>query len=416
MLAVFALAVGCASASSLISVSPSAVAVGEVFHVIGAVDCGEGLAISALTDATGTNEDCVQLDDAGQLWDCAVRLTSADGSSFTVATADSNIVEVSVQTGDVAGEFSVESGSDTALVFDADGGIVDLHWSCSTCTHGVVHGGSGSPVTVMQDGEVLKIHSLSFEADAWHFTVKAQANSALSLTLNDGVAYDVATMAAVPTHTNLINVLLDGEAELQDCVMSAWSAWSACTETCAGHPSEDGPGFDLDSGFTSRSRTILTPAGGQGLPCESTEETSSCSDLPVCNIGSRPTSGEHDGLCQGPGLLGSAERCFATDPFGSSTFESAGCSCAQDCLVTGNCCQAFFKQNCCPQGDCEENYSEFVYKGVFPLQCEQKDCYNSNVHFQDVIPRTSYYCWCDAQCLIDDSCCGGSDARKAVCN
>lgn len=53
-----------------------------------------------------------------------------------------------------------------------------------------------------------------------------------------------------------------------DCVTSDWSAFSPCTLSC-------GPG-----GVSTRSRTIVTPAGKDGRPCGTLKEVITCPDIP----------------------------------------------------------------------------------------------------------------------------------------
>ena len=50
----------------------------------------------------------------------------------------------------------------------------------------------------------------------------------------------------------------------QDCVVSAWTAWTDCSETCGG-------------GTQTRSRTIDIPPVGDGAPCPTTlQQTQAC--------------------------------------------------------------------------------------------------------------------------------------------
>ena len=62
----------------------------------------------------------------------------------------------------------------------------------------------------------------------------------------------------------------------QDCVLSTWSEWSKCSETCA--PS---------TRFRSR-RVLLQPSFG-GAACENLAELDECRNLPLCTfIDARP--------------------------------------------------------------------------------------------------------------------------------
>lgn len=62
-----------------------------------------------------------------------------------------------------------------------------------------------------------------------------------------------------------------------DCVVSDWSAWSACTASC-------------DGGVQTRTRTILVPAAFGGQPCPVLEETR------VCNVQPCITDADGDGI------------------------------------------------------------------------------------------------------------------------
>merc|ERR1719487_1120647 len=55
-----------------------------------------------------------------------------------------------------------------------------------------------------------------------------------------------------------------------DCVHSDWSGWGACSKDCGG-------------GLRSRVRGIIHEAVGDGIPCEETSQTESCS-VTACDI------------------------------------------------------------------------------------------------------------------------------------
>ncbi len=57
-----------------------------------------------------------------------------------------------------------------------------------------------------------------------------------------------------------------------DCVLSAWSDWSACTVTCGG-------------GTQTRTRTVITPAAYGGAPCGPLSETRACNEQPCGTTG-----------------------------------------------------------------------------------------------------------------------------------
>ena len=62
----------------------------------------------------------------------------------------------------------------------------------------------------------------------------------------------------------------------QNCEVTAWASWAACTQTCGG-------------GVSSRTRVISQTMFGSGTPCPSTTDTASCNTLycPVdCAVGS----------------------------------------------------------------------------------------------------------------------------------
>lgn len=72
----------------------------------------------------------------------------------------------------------------------------------------------------------------------------------------------------------------------QDCVLSPWSTWSAC----AAHAGACGP----SKGQQQRSRSIVTPASGDGLPCPDPQyllQSRACDApcmVPACNATLRP--------------------------------------------------------------------------------------------------------------------------------
>lgn len=64
---------------------------------------------------------------------------------------------------------------------------------------------------------------------------------------------------------------MDGGVQVQDCVMSAWSAWSPCVITgCATDPAH------VHDGLQIRSRTVTTHAANGGAACGATIATQPC--------------------------------------------------------------------------------------------------------------------------------------------
>lgn len=188
-----------------------------------------------------------------------------------------------------------------------------------------------------------------------------------------------------------------------NCVVTGWSKWSPCSESCVSYTST----FNKVPGVKSRARTVVRPALEGGVACPVLSETTSCTAPVDCLLGSRPYSGETGTECGG--LKCSPSNPTAQDPLK----EVAGCDCAPGCELKGTCCQAWYSRDCCVGRSCENRYAAFVFKGEFPLVCQQDQCGSDQAI--KVAASSNYYCWCDSQCAVDSQCCGGTDSRNNVC-
>merc|ERR1712137_592376 len=220
------------------------------------------------------------------------------------------------------------------------------------------------------------------------------------------------------------------------CTVGDWNEWSDCSPNCYGRFT---PTFEIIEPKKMRSRQVNNPdmqdcGGGQQIPSGTqTEEIlcTKCNDIgynctdnnpatdpeiiDICLDGSRPFSGEYLGECMGGGQTCGSATNPRRLPDGTiqQNIEASGCSCDPVCETTGDCCQAYWRNNCHGSGPPPNPNWLFSPAGTrgFPIVCDRTGPPNqciSNIPQFD--PQAgSYFCWCDAQCVADSSCCNGND-------
>lgn len=336
---------------------------------------------------------------------CEYTLDSATGSDFTVGHADSEQQLIFKVSEAVTSTFSTVSGSATVST--------TLFTVYLDFNQEVRAGRTGDITATNSQGEEVALTSLLYDPTRWSMKLKAEDLASVTIDIAAGAA--VSMISGEPCSANSYTVVVATSAV--DCVLTDWTEWSPCPVTCL---SATGSGFDLD-GTQDRARGVLREASGDGAPCSGDLfETQQCDGVSRClvgSLGSKPLSGEFLGMCSGP--ASGDNKCTAS--IGGFT-ERNLCACDNGCVARGDCCQAFFGNNCCPEGDCVDNNSDMVYTGNFPLQCTVDKCFNGSP-ITNTAPNThngaatdSYWCFCDVQCVVDNACCGGDDARAAACS
>lgn len=270
---------------------------------------------------------------------------------------------------------------------------------------------TASPIMVTDaDGTELSVES-HFKNNEWTFRVEAKDTGKLTASIGKGAAVDSLGHSNPLTSTTVSALfpksgrnLIASSPSSPDCLVSSWSKWSSCSQSCVAYSAT----FDVAPGSKSRTRTIVRPAVEGGIACPVLSETTSCSAPVDCLHGSRPYSGETGTECGGP-------KCSPSNPISEHDpfRELAGCECKPGCEETGSCCQAWYSRDCCDGGSCENRFTAYVFKGEFPLVCRPAQCGSDRAI--KVPASRNYYCWCDSQCAVDNQCCGGTDSRNNVC-
>lgn len=215
----------------------------------------------------------------------------------------------------------------------------------------------------------------------------------------DGVEVEI-VLAANSMENNLERgnqelrtTMLIHDPESPDCVVGGWSAFGACSGTCVSVNAK----FEKTSPTRRRTRDIILAPLVGGSSCPNLVEEEICA-APLCvtDFGGRPFAGES--------LQDDCQTCGGRS--------RAGCSCSPDCIEKGDCCQAFFYNNCCEGGDCVARYDEYIYKGTFPLTCPQNMCGTSEMPSP---AGSTYICFCDLQGVSDNTFCGGRAGINAGC-
>jgi len=344
-----------------------------------------------------------------QSYSCLFTLSSTPQPQFTIKHTDSNMLTVDVEP-NLSGVF-------TSAVIDGDN--VNIRYRTN------MPSSKGPGGFAVAGAKILSIKQV--ETDLFEIVVPFKGEAAFQVIAQEAVAVDPTTGAIVAAISGSVQVgdslpvtlpPSNQPAPSPDgavCAVSAWSAWSSCNAACGVN---DPTTFAVVAGTRSRTRTIT--AAGAGCPALSESENCSGEAAVRCpGVASLPASGEYLGMCAGDASAAST-KCVATrreSPLSAATAEEGGCACDQGCINRGDCCQAFFLNNCCTEGNCAALYPEKIYtRGTFPLTCTVGDCF-SEVAVEEAMagPKSSYFCYCDEQCTFDSLCCGGIEARDNVC-
>lgn len=395
-----------AQAQTLIS-APVTVEEGDSFEVqVVLSTCADDVDENSMI-FVGARVNPLRCSGSNQMFKCRYRLREVETASsvFTAQLPTSN--QVSITAGVVpSGVFSHTGGVASTLV--------TVTWALD---QPVVKGDILDPFNVRGSvsGE-LPVLSMTLSESSWTFDVQGVDGETLEIEARSDAAIGLSTGIST-SRSDVYEVRIQvGTGE--DCLVSAWSAFSACSQSC--NFGEPGPSFLLSTGTKTRTRTILRAATNGGAPCPVLAETVACADNNNCEgtdtQASRPRSGEHFGMCQGSNPA-QGEKCAPTDPVAGR--EREGCGCDSECTSRNDCCQAYFEHDCCPEGNCKTRFSGQVYQRIFPLTCSRlSDCQNVQTFSyisETTAPQTSYFCYCDEQCVSDRTCCGGNDARNTAC-
>lgn len=313
---------------------------------------------------------------------------------------------------------------------------VTFAWTVSS-DHAVYWTGN-SPFSASVDGQELAIESSAFSAMQFLFSVHANYGDTVTARINAGVARDAAgnsngaltisrlleegavdTPQPTPNPTNPPSTRqptpspTEGAAPTspivgrQDCVVSEWGPWSECTRSCTTYTAT----FEKIDGVRSRTRTVVQDAANGGNPCPAlTKVDDSCAGGLCFELdqGSRPFAAEDGGECQ---------NCQVQNPFVGGKDdrdefrEAAGCYCDSACEANEDCCQGYYKNDCCSLSDC--SLAPEYLPDWSPLTCAPSDCLSTKLKKDP--EYTSYRCACEPQCVVDSTCCGGSASRSEVC-
>jgi len=191
-------------------------------------------------------------------------------ATFTPTTAF--IIRVHKQT------MRVDVGRDTLELIDTtDGSRLTHAAAIHADAESVFVGTYTSPARLARvSKQLLRANSIArMLTDSTAATSLSHTNMIEAVTLKfDKLAVFADTSAFLFAGTNTMpaHILrLNGFYNAQDCVVGAWSAWSACSKSCGG-------------GLNTRSRPVLIDHAHGGVSCTQTMDVKSCNDGVQCPL------------------------------------------------------------------------------------------------------------------------------------
>lgn len=267
-----------------------------------------------------------------------------------------------------------------------------------------------STVDINKFASVGELVGASFSLDAAEVILAGDQGSTVSLQFLSNFAVDPVG------HFNSQSEFVSRQIAGGGCSLGPWSQWGSCSDCQSFGPP---PMYEPSAGQVSvRTRPIIRP----GSPCEHTIEERPCSGSSggstglLCHNGARPRSGESFYECASRDLI-DPDKCIPSYPRTSNpgeVYEKSNCACDQACVDRGDCCMAFYNNNCCTGSNCQVPYVPADGNPMWTAFCDRAECGSSDpvIKYPDF---PSYYCYCDDSCLADHTCCSGDEMYQVSC-